>query len=369
MDPRNNQFSNDKIFFHPQRLSAVLAGELSAPIVYELSLSGVCNCRCEYCCCKDYHENKMLSRQDIDLLADSLSGSAMAVTITGGGEPLTNPEFAYCVRRLKEKGLSMGVITNGLLLDREAIEAAAQCASFLRVSLDTVDPQRHKKLRGVTLDADRLMGNLRLLAARKRELGTDIRIGVQIVYIDQPLEDVEKTIRFARDARVDFIQIRPVDNIPNTQMVRNYAFYMEHRQGLSGLAERYSDDGFQVILNHNKFEEYYAGQVGKDYPKCLGANFTASIGHDMQLYFCCAHIGNPLYSLGSLRQSRPEELLFSARRRELIDHPCFSHCQSQCRNHKLNTILHRLTQLSPKERQALLEEKSRTPIPLHYEFL
>ena len=365
----NNQFSNDKIFFHPERLKPALRGDLAAPIVYELSLSGLCNCRCAYCCCKDYHENQMLSRSDIDLLVHKLAGSAKAVTITGGGEPLTNPHFSYCVRELKRSGLSVGVITNGLLLNRDSIEAAAANASFLRVSLDTVDPARHKAIRGVTFDAEKLMADLTDLSRRKRELNAEILIGTQIVYIDQPREDIENTIRFAKAAGVDFIQIRPVDNIPDTELTRNYDFYIQNREALSALAETYTDGDFRVILNHNKFEEYYNGKVSKDYPKCLGANFTASIGHDMQLYFCCTHIGNPRYALGSLRDSTLEELLFSQKRKQWIDSPCFGHCQIQCRNHKLNTIMRQLTDLPQEQLVHLLEEKSAAPTPLHYEFL
>ena len=165
-----NQFSNNKIYFHSDRLLKVLSGSVTAPIVYELSLSGFCNCQCEYCCCQNYHNGRMLSISDIDILAEQLKGSAAAVTITGGGEPLTNPNFCYCVKKMKSIGLSVGVITNGLLLDNQIIDIVIQNASFIRISLDTTNIEKYKLLRGINLDLETLENNLKLHLNSKTQI-------------------------------------------------------------------------------------------------------------------------------------------------------------------------------------------------------
>lgn len=365
-----NQFSNNKIFFHKTKLRQVLNAQIIAPVVYEISLSGNCNCQCEYCCCRDYHSNQMLSIEDIDILGEQLKrNSAKAITITGGGEPLTNPNFEYCVKTMNRHGLSVGIITNGLLLNQKVIETIVKYTSFIRISLDTVNPANYIKLRGTFFDKKGVSENLKLLSKCKNELVSPILIGTQIVYINQAIADIEETIIFSKKANVDFLQIRPMDNIPGEELFRNYEFYKAHKCALECLALKYSDEKFKVILNENKFEEYYGDNVSKEYENCLGANFTASIGHDMNLYFCCSHIGNPLFSLGSLRQESLKSLLFSEKRKLLIENPCFRFCQMQCRNHKLNKILYKLKNMKIDELKELMDEKEKGELPQHYEFL
>lgn len=364
-----NQFSSNKIFFHTDKLIRVLQGHVVTPSVYEVSLSGLCNCACAYCCCRQFHSDCYLSREDIDSLVEELKKSGSAVTLTGGGEPLTNRHFSYAVEQFGKNGIPVGVITNGLLLTPTSIDAIARFAHFVRISLDTAQPNEYRKIRGIDCNFEKLRRDLQALAKRKRELNSDILIGTQIVYVDQSVADIEQTILFSMDAKVDFVQIRPLDNIPYQHLNRNYEKYLSEKEHLSALSVRYSSEHFRVILNENKFSEYELCDVRKQYNQCLGANFTASIGHDMRLYFCCSHIGNPTFCLGDLRKESLESLLYSEKRRKMIENPRFSACQIQCRNHQLNKILHELTTMPYPDALYTIKRQSALEIPLHYEFL
>lgn len=364
-----NQFSNDKIYFHTEKLRKVLNNGIVKPSVYELSLSGFCNCKCEYCCCEGYHSEQMLSKSDIDLISEQIKDSATAVTITGGGEPMTNPVFNYCIEKLKSNNISVGIITNGLLFNSSNIDTIAKNASFCRISLDTVNNEKYLKNRGTVLDTNKLYYDLSELSAKKNKFKTDILIGTQIVYTNQSIADIEETIKFSKSCGIDFIQIRPVDNIPNKKIDRNYKFYINHKDDMEYLKNKYSDSHFKVILNINKFEEYYNSCVVKDYTKCLGANFTAAIGHDMILYFCCAHIGNPLFAIGNLKEFSLEELLYSHKRKNLIESPVFQFCQTQCRNHSNNKLLSKLIEMDKNSFEKIINSKLKSDTPLHFEFL
>lgn len=364
------QFSNEKIFFHTDKLLGVLDGECVDPSVYEVSLSGHCNARCAYCCCRDFHNSDNLGSDDIWLLCEQLvENRACAVVLTGGGEPMLNPLFLDAVRRFHGVGLSVGVITNGLCLREDMANSLARSLKFLRVSLDSVDPVRYREIRGGSIDFRRLLRALCALAEAKHSTDSVIQIGAQIVLLDQDVADLQRTIEFCKKANCDFIQIRPVDNRPGFKMERPYDFYQNMKALLEDLRDYYSDESFRVVINLNKFEEYYEGDVTKCYPHCYGANFTASIGHDMNLYFCCTHIGNPDFSLGNLRESSLSTLLRSKKRQDLIDHPHFERCQMQCRNHKLNQIINDLFQ-QPKEkaRENIIDRAKGNP-PDHVEFL
>lgn len=365
-----NQFSNKKIFYYGDRILEAINGSITEPVVYELSLSGKCNCSCEYCCCKHFKSDDMLSEKDIDILAEELSlNHAEAVTITGGGEPLTNPFFCYCVKQLRTNHISVGLITNGLLLNEENIPIIANEGKFVRISLDTVWPDRYQLIRGTSLDVDALENNLRHLVLKRNQVKSDLLIGAQIVYYCQSPEEIEDTILFCQKCGLDFIQIRPVDNVTGDTLNRQYSFYSKHAAMLEIFKRKYSTERFAIHINQNKFDEYYSSSVEKKYKQCLGGNFTISVGHDMNLYYCCANIGNLKCCIGNLREQRLNELLHSDKRKKYITNPDWQYCQMQCRNHKINKILCELQKLSTDEVIDIIANESKLPKPMHYEFL
>lgn len=365
-----NQFSNDKIFFFSDKISKIMAGHVVNPVVYELSLCGKCNCHCKYCCCQNFHNNRMLNRQEIHQIVLEISeNDGRAVTITGGGEPLLNPEFIYCVEALASQNISIGVITNGLLLNEKISDAIARHASFCRISLDTVDKKLYSLLRGTSLNICALKKALKQLTEKKKSYHSNLLIGAQIVYIDQSDEDIEQTILFCRECNLDFLQIRPLDNITGEQLIPKYEFYRSKRQFLNKVCNSFTTKSFSVIINENKFKEYDTNSVSKNYQSCIGGNFTASIGHDMQVYFCCANIGNPELCIGNLKTDSLKNILSSQYRRELISHPKWKFCQQQCRNHNMNKILQGLLSLPQEQVKNIIKEKVTEPRPLHCDFL
>ena len=367
---KENQFSNNKLFFYPNRIKKVLDGEAADPVVYEVSLSGNCNCACQYCCCQNFHSGSQLTRGQIERIVNEIAANhGEAVTLTGGGEPMMNPEFSYCIDKLSERHISVGVITNGLLLNDTNIESVARHASFFRISLDTADEKLYQSMRGAPLDRTLLAGRLGKLVRKRDVYGTELLLGAQIVYCSQPDIDIERTILFCKNCGLDFLQIRPVDNVTGQSFVPQYKFYQSKRLFLDEMREKHSTDRFSVKIKKNKFEEYDTGSVGKEYPCCLGGNFTAAIGHDMQVYYCCANIGNPALGIGDLNTESLFDILRSDERRNLIAEPRWEFCQQQCRNHKMNKILQELSQMDRGRAEEIVRQKGSEPRPLHCEFL
>lgn len=84
-----------------------------------------------------------------------------------GGEPLVYPDFERIVRFLREKGFSLGLVTNGVFLDRHA----SLCRdSFERIYV-SVDGNReiHDAIRGEGV-FDRVLSNLALLKGGRAEI-------------------------------------------------------------------------------------------------------------------------------------------------------------------------------------------------------
>src|SRR4051794_28601657 len=104
-----------------------------------------CNIDCGYC--NEYDKvsppvptDEMLRR--IDKLAD-LGTSVVAFS---GGEPMLHPDLDVLIRRIRERGMMAGLITNGYFLVPKRIEELnAAGLDFLQISIDNIDPDEVSK--------------------------------------------------------------------------------------------------------------------------------------------------------------------------------------------------------------------------------
>ena len=99
-----------------------------------------CNLACSYCNEYDDHSSPVpieVMNQRIDRLAEL--GTAI-VTISGG-EPLMHPELEEVIRRIRQRGMMSGLITNGYLLSRKRIESLNKAGlEHVQISIDNVEP-------------------------------------------------------------------------------------------------------------------------------------------------------------------------------------------------------------------------------------
>jgi MoaA/NifB/PqqE/SkfB family radical SAM enzyme len=68
-----------------------------------------------------------------------------AVCIAGGGEPLLNPAVGMFIEKCIAKGIDVGVVTNGILIDK-FIEPLSKC-TWVGISVDCATPATFSKLK------------------------------------------------------------------------------------------------------------------------------------------------------------------------------------------------------------------------------
>lgn len=113
-----------------------------SPISINLDVTTACNYRCDHCVDMDILNTGI--RYDHDKLKSSLSTlmdqGLKSVIIIGGGEPTVYPGFSDIVRHLKQRGIKIGVVTNGSRMDRIAeVAAVLEKGDWVRLSLDSGD--------------------------------------------------------------------------------------------------------------------------------------------------------------------------------------------------------------------------------------
>jgi cyclic pyranopterin phosphate synthase len=95
-----------------------------------------------------------------------------------GGEPLVRPDAVDIVRDMAQLGVSLGLTTNAMTLDRHLDGLIDAGLKNLNISLDTFDAERFKKI--ARRDGfDKVSGNILLAlekgSARESEHGGDAR--------------------------------------------------------------------------------------------------------------------------------------------------------------------------------------------------
>jgi MoaA/NifB/PqqE/SkfB family radical SAM enzyme len=122
------------------------------PILAQIVPMRRCNLACGYC--NEYDKTSdpvplpvMLRR--IDRLAELGTG---IVTISGG-EPMMHPDLDAIIRRIRERGMLAGIITNGFYLGPERIERLNRAGlEYLQISIDNVEPDEISQKSLKTLD-------------------------------------------------------------------------------------------------------------------------------------------------------------------------------------------------------------------------
>ena len=369
-EPSQHQFSPNKLFYHSDKLEHIIDGEIVFPSVYEISLVGSCNHKCRYCVSKSTQNVYILSKEQIiSVICQIAQLGGQAITLTGGGEPLLHPFIDKAIKIARAQDLSVGLITNGSRRISTSLAAVfAKNLSFCRISIDSINEAVYASLRGRN-DLYDVLENVKALVGAKARTRSRMLLGVHIVWVDQTCDDIQETIRYFALSGIDFVQVRPVDNIPNNPRFSVPQYNEMQREFLERQKKDYCGDGFRVLTSEDKWREIFHSSIGKRYTGCSGANFTAAVGHDYRVYFCCTHIGSDLFLLGDLETTTLRDILLGTVRTSLIADVDHSLCQNQCRNHLNNKTIAELIEMNRSDLNRLILEIRNQPPPLHWEFL
>ena len=162
-------------------------------VMFETTL--MCNMFCEYCIFGEEGKfNDLGSRAVRDRILrriDEFCDVGVLALSLSGGEPLLNPHTCDYIAYADDKGMWTSMPTNGLLL-RKYADGVARLA-MLEVSIDSLDPQRFAKRRGI--DAlPKILDNLDFVLSKRQPFTTQINAGVNL----ENLEDLPQLAEFAK---------------------------------------------------------------------------------------------------------------------------------------------------------------------------
>ncbi len=207
-----------------------------------ISIVDKCDLRCTYCMPEDQHflkREELMTREEIATMA-KLFVERYGITkirLTGG-EPLVRPDAVDIVRDMAQLGVSLGLTTNAMTLDKHLDGLIDAGLKSINISLDTFDAERFKKISRRD-GFDRVHANI--LEALRRGLRVKVNMVVMRGVND---DELLRFVEFTRDhdVHVRFIEFMPfAGNHWGRERVYTYAEMLGHIGSVHSF-EKLTDD-------------------------------------------------------------------------------------------------------------------------------
>ena len=167
--------------------------------------TGRCNSRCVSCDWWKQSGADDLTLDEIAVVAGALPALGTRMVVFSGGEPLLRPEVFDAASLFRANGMTLHLLTSGVLLERFA-ERVARHFSRVIVSLDATTAPLYEQIRGV--DALATVGRG---IARLRSLAPDIPVSGRATLHRANFRELPRLIDFARSLQLDRISFLPAD--------------------------------------------------------------------------------------------------------------------------------------------------------------
>lgn len=176
-----------------------------------ISLTERCNLRCTYCMPEEgiklsEKENILNHREIIYLAKEFIKLGVNKIRLTGG-EPLIKKNFEKIIRELAALPISLGITTNGIVLDKY-IDLFKECeVKDINISLDTLDREKFELLTRRDY-FDKVMKNI------KKAIDKEFNVKINAVLIKGTNDnEIIDFIEFTKHNKVAFrfIEFMPFD--------------------------------------------------------------------------------------------------------------------------------------------------------------
>ena len=185
-----------------------------------------CNLNCRTCIRNVWQDPQVHMRMETFHQLMEQTGALpelQRVVFSGLGEPLMHPHILDMVRMTRERGLSVTIGTNGLLLDksmsRELVELGVD---RLVVSLDGVKPETYASVRGTAMP--QVSANIRGLNSVKKELGSlTPALGIEFVALRSNIAELADLTQLA--SRLNAARVLVSNVLAYTDEMRDEILY------------------------------------------------------------------------------------------------------------------------------------------------
>lgn len=261
--------SKIKLLRHFDRVQGILEGHLLPPIMADVDLvSGSCNLNCEWCAQRASQETKKPTFMSIETIKRMgpfcKEWGIKSWRIAGDSEPTLNPNIHHLFSNGHEHGIDMGLITNGVLLDKVK---DLHLLSWLGISLDATTAKTWSQLKGSSeKNYYRVINNIK----RIRDAIPDLEVSIKFIRWSDKIhlgrKELSPNMMVSKKRKSD--SSRQKDNYADADMLPQLAKEL----GCSYI--------LRDALPKNSKSRY-------EFEICRGTPLYATFGADHKFYLCC----------------------------------------------------------------------------------
>lgn len=176
------------------------------PVVDQIELTNRCPYSCKMCP-RTFEMDRQLGDMPLDLferIVGQLGGRQSYVALHHFGESLLHPGLARAVAVAREAGLRTGLSCNPPTLRPELAARLLEAGiANIVLSLDSLDPDAYREIRGPAARSDRADANLRELVRLRDEGGHGAFITLQMISMRRNEAEADRFLDYCREVGVD----------------------------------------------------------------------------------------------------------------------------------------------------------------------
>ena len=180
--------------------SAAPSTEKYVPLVLSWNVTLRCNLKCSHCYINAKETNLVdeLSTDAAKMLIHQITEVSRPLLILSGGEPLLREDIYEIIRYGADRGLRMGMGSNGMLIDDEVARKLKDAGMWtVAISLDSSIPERHDEFRGVKGCWEHAVNAIKAL----KKAGIEVQVNCTVT--QQNYDEVDDIMALAEDLGVD----------------------------------------------------------------------------------------------------------------------------------------------------------------------
>lgn len=260
----------------------------SRPAVVRVDITNHCNINCRYCYNKAnmFLKNQELSDIQFEILIKKIISqlNPCGVSFTGGETLLRKNLLIKCSALLTKNNIDVGINTNGLLLDYQAIiELKDAGVSSIAVNIESLSNKKHDFLRGTEGALEKTLHNL----SEVNRVWDPKKITISVVVNKENLEDLLEVAEFVK--RNNFGSLLLIDMVPTSNNDRDLLLCRDEWLEFYSKYKQLEKLQIKIIPNHallflTDFMERNKNKVRT--PFCVACRLVMSICADGTIVPC-----------------------------------------------------------------------------------
>ncbi len=293
------------------------------PIDIQLETTRGCNFKCVMCDAWKFKRISFLHLEEAKRILNQFN-SSIFLTPYGIGEPFLNKHIYDIVRYASFKlKFIVGITSNFSVISPQ--KALNMGANEIMASIDSIDPEKFLRLRGISLDI--VIKNLKTILSLKPKNKEFPIIAIRTIISNENIEELQDIVEFGLSMGVKKFYFQ--DSADGYLLRKLSKLSKEEISKVFLVRDKFKDKAkIYIYLWDSKAE----GFTPTGY--CFNAFFIGTIGYDGELYTCCRYFGYKEASLGNVlkdpQKALKNRLIFLKRFRSNPPDFC-KNCETYCR--------------------------------------